>query len=63
MNATAFQVEHKFTATETVTVQCAGLYWDGTAGSNGYLFATNTFTQVTLNQNDNITVRWTVNIG
>ena len=63
INSTAFQVEHKFTASATVTVQCSGLHWSPDSGSDGNLFAANTFTQVTLNQNDNITVRWTVNIG
>ncbi|MHA1288463.1 MAG: hypothetical protein ACTSPB_13750 [Candidatus Thorarchaeota archaeon] len=63
LNSTAFQVQHTFQATAQVQVQCAGLHWNPTSNSDGNLFAAATFTQVTLNNNDQIQITWKVNLS
>jgi len=55
-----YTVSKKFTASATVTVQCAGLNWVVTSNSDNNLWAAATFAGTTLNANDNITVTWTV---
>ena len=63
INSTAYQVQHTFTASATVTVQCTGLHWSSVSNSDGNLFAAATFTQVTLEANDQIQITWTVNLS
>jgi len=54
-----FTVENKFTCTGTgIAVKCSGLHWAPSGDSN--LWAAATFTAATLNENDNITITWTV---
>lgn len=54
-------VSHQFTASATHTnVQLTGLQWDATAGSNNDLLGADTFTPVTLNSGDKLTVTWTI---
>jgi hypothetical protein len=56
--------EQTFTANaHTPNVQIAGLFWNGTAGNDGSLFACGSFTPVTLEQNDNILIRWNITIS
>jgi len=62
INSTAYQSQHTFTATATVSVQCSGLHWSTVANSTGNLFAAATFTSTTLNANDQIQITWTVNL-
>jgi len=59
VSTTEFTVDNKFTATGTVTVQCAGLNW-GAENDHSTLWAAATFTQTALSENDNITITWTV---
>lgn len=60
VSTTEFTVSYKFTATDGgSTVQCSGLNW-GLENDGGTLWAAATFTQTTLNANDNITITWTV---
>ena len=62
LNATALKIEHTWTCTaDSIQVQCTGLHWDPTSNSDGNLFAVATFTQVTLNTNDQIKIAWTAN--
>ena len=62
LNATALKVEHTWTCTaDSIQVQCTGLHWNSTSNSDGNLFAAATFTQVTLNTNDQIKITWTIN--
>ena len=57
-------IEYQFTATTTHTdVQLTGLQWDPTDGSGNDLLAADTFTPVTLNNNDKITVTWTITVS
>lgn len=46
----------------TVTVAESGLF-NGTAHDSNALFARQTFSAITLNANDSLTVQWTINIG
>lgn len=63
VNVTAFQVVNAFTSSaDSQTVQCSGLHWAVTSNSTGNLFAAATYTQVTLNTNDQIQITWTVNL-
>jgi hypothetical protein len=56
----SFTAQYTFTdSTAPNTVQCAGLSFSGGAGYNGGLFAAATYTQVTLNINDQIQITWT----
>ena len=53
-----------FAASATHTnVQLTGLQWVVTPGSDGNLLAANTFTAVTLNNGDSLTVTWTLTLG
>jgi hypothetical protein len=59
-NTTQYHVSYKFTCSAASTlVQCAGLNWEN-ENASASLWAAATFTQVTLNANDNITITWTV---
>jgi len=54
-------IEYQFTASATHTdVQLTGLQWDPTDGSDNDLLAADTFTPVTLNSGDKLTVTWTI---
>lgn len=56
-----FTVSHTFTASATHTnVQGAGLF---TASSGGTMMAENTFTAVTLANNDQLTITWTITLS
>jgi hypothetical protein len=57
-NATSYTVSNTFTATATQAAQAAGLLNASTAGTMCF---ENTFTQVSLNANDTLTVTWTIN--
>ena len=61
INSTAYNVTHTFTASASVTVQCAGLHWSPDSNSDNNLFACATFTQTTLSSGDTITITWVVN--
>jgi len=55
-----YSVSNKFTANATTTENCAGLHWSAAASSSGNLWAYASFTPVTTNSGDNITITWTV---
>jgi hypothetical protein len=56
-----FTVTRTFTAGQTFTnVQGAGLF---TASSSGTMMAENTFTAVTLQNNDQLTITWTITLS
>ena len=56
-------VSHQFTASaQIVDVQLTGLQWDPTDESNNDLLAADTFTAVTLENGDKLTVTWTVTV-
>jgi len=57
-NATSYTVAYTFTATGAQSAQKAGLL---NASSSGTLCFENTFSQVSLNSGDTLTVTWTVN--
>jgi hypothetical protein len=56
-NATSYTVANTFTATAAQGAQATGLF---NASSAGTMCFENTFSAVTLNQNDTLTVTWTV---
>lgn len=56
----AFNVTKKFTATGSVTAQCAGLNWSPTASSDNNLFAAAAFTQTAFSSGDNCTIVWMI---
>jgi hypothetical protein len=56
--ASSYTVSNKFTATATQAAQAAALL---NAASGGTECFENTFTQVSLNANDTVTVTWTIN--
>lgn len=57
-------MERTFTNTSggTVTVSESGLFNSTTSGATG-MFARQTFSGIAVNNNDSLTVRWTVNVG
>jgi hypothetical protein len=55
--ATSYTVKNTFTATASQAAQATGLF---TASSGGTMCFENTFTQVSLNTNDTLTVTWTI---
>ena len=55
-----FTVSKTFTATATQSAQAAGLF---TASSAGTMMAENTFTSVTLNNGDQLTLTWTITLS
>jgi hypothetical protein len=55
--ATSYTVKNTFTATASQAAQATGLF---NASSSGTMCFENTFTQVTLNANDTLTVTWTI---
>lgn len=55
-----FTVSKTFTATATQSAQAAGLF---TASSSGTMMAENTFTAVTLNNGDSLTITWTITLS
>lgn len=60
-NQTEYKVSYKFTASGGGgTVQCSGLQWGSEPATDNNLWAAATFTQTTLNANDNITITWTI---
>ena len=61
INATAFQVVASWTATGSYTISCTGIHWDGTAGSDGNLFAAAEIPTANVISGDNIQVTWTIN--
>jgi len=61
VNATAYQVQHTWTATGEANVSCTGLHWSPVDGSDNNLFAAAEFAQVTLQVDYQIQVTWTVN--
>jgi len=54
----AYNCTYKFTFTETVTLNAAGLHWDLTAANT--LFAVANFQETTFSVNDNCTIRWVI---
>lgn len=58
--STIGQVQNVFTATATQSAQAAGLF---DAVSAGNMFADNTFTAVTLNNGDQLTVTWKITLS
>jgi FtsP/CotA-like multicopper oxidase with cupredoxin domain len=54
----AFNVTKKFTFTVTVTLNAAGIHWDGTANSDNNMYACANFQQTTFQQNWNLTITW-----
>ena len=55
--ATSYTVKNTFTATASQAAQATGLF---TASSGGTMCFENTFTQVSLNSGDTLTVTWTI---
>jgi hypothetical protein len=55
--ATSYTVKNTFTATASQAAQATGLF---TASSSGTMCFENTFTQVSLNSGDTLTVTWTI---
>jgi hypothetical protein len=62
VNATAYQVTYTWTATAAQSVQCTGLHWDATVDSPNNLLAAASISSVSLQNNDQLQVTWTVNI-
>ena len=62
VNATAYQVTYTWTATASESVQCTGLHWDATGDSSGNLLAAASISSVSLQDQDQLQVTWTVNI-
>jgi len=62
VNATAYQVTYTWTATDTDTVDCTGLHWSATGESDGNMFAAAAISSVSLQDQDQLQVTWTVNI-
>jgi hypothetical protein len=62
VNATAFQVTYTWTAGGTQPIQCTGLHWSATGDSDGNLFAAASISSVSLQDQDQLQVTWTVNI-
>lgn len=62
VNATAYQVTYTWTATDSESVQCTGLHWDATGDSSGNLLAAASISSVSLQDQDQLQVTWTVNI-
>jgi hypothetical protein len=62
VNATAYQVTYTWTATGAQSVQCTGLHWDSTGMSFDNLLAAASISSVSLQNNDQLQVTWTVNI-
>lgn len=60
VNTTAYQAVFTFIASGTETVQCSGLHWSGVSDSDANLFACNLFTQVTLYDDDQLEITWTI---
>lgn len=56
----AYNVTHKFTATDAQTLQCAGLNWASTPESDNNLFAAAAFTQTAFTSGDNCTIVWMI---
>lgn len=57
-------ISYQFTASATHTdVQLTGLCWASTDGGNGDLLGADTFTAVTLNSGDKLTVTWTAQVS
>ena len=54
----AFNVTKKFTFTGTVTLNAAGIHWDGTANSDNNMYACANFQQTTFQNNWNLTITW-----
>ena len=52
----AFNCTHKFTFTETVTLNCAGWHWASSGDNNMYACAN--FDQTTFQANWNLTITW-----
>ena len=61
-NGTAYQVTYTWTAGASDTVDCTGLHWSATEGSDGNMFAAAQISSVSLQANDMLQVTWTVNI-
>jgi hypothetical protein len=58
-----WEIEATFSASATHTaVQLTGLQWSVTASSDNNLMAANTFTAVTLNDGDALTVTWALDL-
>jgi hypothetical protein len=62
VNATAFQVTHTWTAGGAQSIQCTGLHWSVTDDSDNNLFAAASISSVSLQDQDQLQVTWTVNI-
>ena len=57
-----WKIEHQFTATGTVSnVQLTGLHWASSGDNN--LLSADTFTPVTLNDGDKLTITWTITVS
>ena len=54
----AYNCTYKWTFTETVTLNAAGLHW--ASSGTGNLFAVANFAQTTFHANDNCTIRWII---
>jgi hypothetical protein len=62
VNSTAYQVTYTWTATGAQSIQCTGLHWSVTDDSDNNLFAAATISSVSLQNNDQLQVTWTVNV-
>ena len=62
VNATAYQVTYTWTASAAANVQCTGLHWSGVSDSDNNLLAAASISAVSLQNNDQLQVTWTVNI-
>lgn len=62
VNVTAYQTTYTWTASAAADVQCTGLHWSGVSDSDNNLFAAASISSVSLQNNDQLQVTWTVNI-
>ena len=62
VNGTAYQVTYTWTATNPDTVDVTGLHWSATEGSDSNMIAAAPISSVSLQDNDQLQVTWTVNI-
>ncbi len=62
VNSTAYQVVKSWTAGASATVNCTGLHWSPISLSDGNMLAAASIDLVSLIQNDQLTVTWTVHI-
>jgi hypothetical protein len=55
-----YNVTARFDISGAITVQCAGLHWSPTAGTDNNMFACAAFTQTTFASGDYLTITWVI---